>query len=703
MYYEVLIESPFLYNDTLTYSYALDLEVGVRVKVPLNNRSVVGFIMAKNDRYEGNYEVLDIIEPIDEYPLLSDELWQLGHHMSYITVSPLIRCFQTMLPNSLKPKSSSKKVKKIKMVKPTFKPIDSLTKRQVEVVEMFKEPILLTSARKTYASFNKLIELGYFSTYEIDDVESLDINDYIGKPLALTSLQRKAYESIDLNNYATYLLHGITGSGKTEVYLHLCQDVLNENKSVFVLVPEIGLTPQLIQRFKSRFGKRVIVYHSGITDKQRHQAYIQAKNNEGCIIIGTRSSIFLPNDKIGLIILDEEHDSSYKQESTPYYHTKDMAIFRAKYHNIPLVLGSASPSLESYSRALFGDYKLVEMGQRINESLPLVHLVDMQKRMSSGKYGIISTFLDKAIITTLEKKEQVIILLNRRGYHPVIKDMKTQTIKQCPHCDVNIAYHKETNELRCHQCGYTEKASSSDIQGGSGIGTQKLVELLQSKYPYANIERLDADSTRTKNSFETIMNSFGKGEIDILVGTQMIAKGHDFENVTLVGIINGDNSLTYTDYRSVENTFDTLMQASGRSGRGKKQGHVVIQTYHPDHYAVKYAVMQKYKHFYQEEMKYRKIAKYPPYSYLISIIFNDLDENTSYRKASSFINSYNKGEESLIGPVSIRKLSRFHRVRILLKGRDLEDMLKRVHEAVTLYYKIEKGGIVVDVNPLSIE
>ncbi|WP_267128094.1 replication restart helicase PriA [Erysipelothrix piscisicarius] len=506
----------------------------------------------------------------------------------------------------------------------------------------------------------------------------------------------------------TYLLHGVTGSGKTEIYLNAAAKVLKDDKQVLIMVPEISLTPQMIERVSKRFGEDVAIYHSALNDQEKYEQYVRVQKQEVKIVVGTRSSIFMPFDHLGLIVMDEEHDSSYKQDQIPMYNTRDIAIKRSQYHQCPLVLGSASPALESYARALRGKYQLLELNDRINHMFPSVTLVDTRTALYDKQSPYLTQTLINGIHKRLSQGEQVILLLNRRGYNTLLKNANTDEVLLCEHCDVALNYHKDDQTIRCHMCGEIYHQLPL-VDGrppkiiGSGVGTQRLVEELESIFPQARIARMDADTTSKKNAHQRILNDFIDHQSDILVGTQMIAKGLDVENVTLVGIVNADATLAYADYRSVELTFNMLLQASGRSGRGQYRGEVIIQTSNPDHYAIVCAVTQKYKHFFKQEMEYRKIAGYPPYNYLISLVFLDEDPLKSWQAAEDFQKLLSDQKFQILGPTELRKLQRKYRTRMILKGKDLDSMINICNQALQLYRKINGTGVVVDVNPMTLE
>ncbi|MFV0254588.1 MAG: primosomal protein N', partial [Erysipelotrichaceae bacterium] len=509
-------------------------------------------------------------------------------------------------------------------------------------------------------------------------------------------------ELIKQEYYQVNLLHGITGSGKSEIYLHLAKYWLNKGKQVLILVPEIGLTPQMINLFVSRLNEKVAIYHSKLSKQERHYQYLRVKNKKAHVVVGTRSAIFLPFDNLGTIIIDEEHDDSYKQNKMPRYHTRDIAIYRSKYHNCSCLLASATPSLESYARALKGVYKLLEISTRVNGKLPHVELVDMaQEARTTGKQ-IISSQLEKAITKTLANHQQVMILLNRRGYTPISKCLSCQAVIQCDNCDVAMVYHKNTKVLKCHTCGMIKKLPKVCPQCGDnnfiplGIGTQKLEEELQNLFPNSKILRMDRDTTIKKNSHQELYSEFANQEADILVGTQMISKGLDFPQVALVGILNADYLLNRLDYRAQETTFSLLTQAAGRAGRASFGASVIIQAYQIDHYALQDTKNHDYKQFFVQEMKFRKLAGYPPYQFLILVTL-------SGKKLEKIMATMIKVKEALInkkiyvlGVSQLLRRNNIESVRISLKGKDL-DLLRDTLKEVLADYPQDIFSI--DINP----
>ena len=457
-------------------------------------------------------------------------------------------------------------------------------------------------------------------------------------PFQLNEEQQLAFdrvkeESIDPHNSKVYLLEGVTGSGKTEVYLQWISEVIAKGQSAMMLVPEIALTPQMVERFKSRFGDRVAVLHSGLSTGEKFDEWRKIKNKEADIVVGARSSIFAPLENIGIIILDEEHETSYKQDESPRYHARDIAIWRSEFHHCPVVLGSATPSLESRARAQKGVYTLLKLTKRAKEQiLPEVHLIDMRNEFIHQK-GSFSQTLLKAIENRLEKKEQTVLLLNRRGYSSFVLCRDCGYVLECPNCDISLTLHMDTKTMKCHYCGHEEriptfcpKCQSRQIRY-FGTGTQKVQEELQEVFPDARIVRMDVDTTRRKGQHEAILKQFENQEAD------MIAKGLDYPNVTLVGVINADTALNIPDFRSSEKTFQLLTQVSGRAGRGEKPGEVFIQTYNPTHYAIQLAQGHHYERFFETEMRMRHMANYPPYFFTTMITFSSEEEGVALKKA----------------------------------------------------------------------
>lgn len=438
----------------------------------------------------------------------------------------------------------------------------------------------------------------------------------------------------------TFLVEGVTGSGKTEVYLQTIEKALQQEKTALMLVPEISLTPQMVNRVVGRFGNQVAVLHSGLSSGERYDEWTRIESHDVKVVVGARSAVFAPLDKIGLIIIDEEHEASYKQDDNPRYNARDVALWRAQMNHCPVVLGSATPSLESRARAEKGVYRLIRMKKRINnQSLPHVKIVDMRDSENSAIKGDFSPALKESLQTTLQRHEQAIVLLNRRGYSSFMMCRECGFVLKCPNCDVSLTYHKDLGKMKCHYCGHEEPVPricpncKSKKIGFYGTGTQNIEQQLNTLFPEARVLRMDVDTTRRKGSHAKILQKFGQHQADILLGTQMIAKGLDFPDVTLVGVINADTTLSLADFRASERTFQLLTQVSGRAGRADKTGHVVIQTFNPDHYAIKDAAKQDYETFFKQEMYIRHQANYTPYYFTTLISVANKDEGQTLKQS----------------------------------------------------------------------
>lgn len=485
----------------------------------------------------------------------------------------------------------------------------------------------------------------------------------------------------------TYLIHGVTGSGKTEVYMELIEHVVKDHKQAILLIPEIALTYQTMMRFFHRFGNRISILHSKLSEGERYDQLERAKNGEIDIMIGPRSALFTPFSNLGLIIIDEEHENSYKSETIPRYHAREVAIYRAMQNQAMVVLGSATPSVESYYRAKNKEYELYTLCRRYNEKeLPKASVIDLREELKQGNRSMFSSYLLEQISERLHKKEQIMLFLNRRGATSFISCRSCGTVLKCPHCDVSLTYHMD-GKLKCHYCGYEEvnkklcPTCGSKYIGGFRVGTQKVEESIKELYPHARVLRMDADTTKNKGGYETILAAFANQEADILVGTQMIVKGHDFPNVTLVGILAADMSLNVDDYHASERTFQLLTQAAGRAGRGKREGEVVIQTYNPEHFAIKTAQKQDYVAFYQEEIAYRKLLNYPPCGHLLMVLITSEKEADAEKLAGSLYEIASAHTESIrtnplesaiiLGPADakIKKIQDVYRKVLYVKAR----------------------------------
>ena len=701
-----------------TFSYNIpkelidDVAVGKRVVVPFGRKQVEGFVLEIVDDITSDYHLKDIIS-VNNDIVLTEELLSLGRAVSYSTLAPLISCYQAMLPKALKIKQKKEITKKYETY---YKVIDNsfkLSDKQAEIVNIIKDKTVsekeLVDVKKiSKARLNLLVEKKVLAK-ELRESYRLEHNDISEEKNKLTPLQEKVAKEIIDSSDTVYLLHGVTGSGKTEVYMTLIEEGIKRGKQSIVLVPEISLTPQTLARFEKRFGKRVAVFHSALSEGEKYDEYRRVARGEVNVIVGTRSAIFAPLKDISYIIMDEEHSDSYKQENSPRYDTKMVALERCKYHKAKLILGSATPTLESYARALKGVYHLVNLKKRVGgRSLPKVEFVDMNKALATAK-GHFSLELIKRIEETLRRGEQVILLLNRRGYSSVLSCKNCGYVMKCPNCDISLTYHKTNNMLRCHYCGYATTypkvcpECKEEALRDLGVGTEKIEEEVKSLFGNSKVLRMDVDTTSKKNAHQKIIESFGKGEANILIGTQMVAKGLDFPNVTLVGVLNTDTSLMIPDFRSSEVTFDLLSQVAGRSGRAK-EGLVVFQTYNKDHYAISCASNHDYLTFYKEEMAIRKMMKYPPYYYLVLVKISGKDENSCLKEAVRCERVLKKylDKTILLGPTKamIFKKMNIYTYQIILKYQ-YQDNLYEILDKLLNYYATKKiVEVSVTFNPV---
>ena len=692
------------------------IKLGIRVEVPFGKQILEGFVV--EIKGECDRELKEILGVKDEEVILNDELLSLGKRMSEDTLATLISCYQVMLPKALKAKQGrniNKKYDSFYSLSNEDVSCLKLNQSQEKILEKVREngrvlkkdlSLISDSSLKTLVKKGILIE-------EKCEHYRLNYSGDIVEKKVLTADQESVVNSVSLDNHDVYLLHGVTGSGKTEVYMELIEKVLDVGKTSIVLVPEISLTPQMVNRFQSRFGDKIAALHSALSDGEKYDEWRRIVRGEASIVIGARSAIFAPLNNIGLIIIDEEHSDSYKQTDTnPRYNAKDIAIIRGLYYNCPVIMGSATPSLEVMARANKGVYKLLSLPNRINgKELPVVKIIDMNDKIKKSK-GHFSSDLVLSIDEKLNKSEQVILFLNRRGYSSFVTCKNCGYTFKCPHCDISLTYHKSSNTLRCHYCGYGTKVydtcpeckekSINDL----GVGTQKIEEELNELFPDARVLRMDFDTTSRKGAHEEMIESFKNHEYDILLGTQIVAKGLDFANVTLVGVINADTSLNIPDFRSSENTFSLLSQVAGRSGRSEKTGEVIIQTFNPEHYAISFAKKHDYLGFYNKEMEMRKILKYPPFYYLCYIKISGKDPNYIFGEANKIKRSLERNllSTNILGPsqCTIFKVNNIYRYGIILKYKK-EEKLKEILEKIIEHYKSDQRiKIDIDFNPSQI-
>ncbi len=547
-----------------------------------------------------------------------------------------------------------------------------------------------------------------------DPLSSFTQKKQARKQVHLNKFQKAALEEIagkiEQQKAQTFLLEGITGSGKTEVYLNAISQALKHGKNALMLVPEISLTPQMVEQVKARFGKKTAVLHSGLSEGELYDEWRKIRRGEVQVVVGARSAVFAPLTNLGLIIIDEEHESSYKQEDNPRYQARDVALWRSQYNSCPLVLGSATPSLGSRARAQKGVYQLLRLPERANhQPLPEVKLIDLKKTNFAGNQFDLSKELVAAIKDRIAKKEQVILMLNRRGFANFMLCRECGYVMKCPNCDLSLTMHKDIGQMQCHYCGYSTSiplvcpnCQSKRIRF-LGTGTQKVLEELTELLPDAKVLRMDVDTTRRKGSYKKILDAFANHEADILLGTQMIAKGLDFSNVTLVGVVNADTGLWLPDYNASERTFELLTQVAGRAGRADKTGEVIIQTFNPDHYAIKLAKKQDYEHFYSYEMQVRHAGNYPPYFYTVLISVASKNEQNAAREAFKIKRQLQQKLHRttiILGPTpsAISRLKNQYYYQILVKYKKEDNLNNLLHQIQDSAQKVKKYGLSIYID-----
>lgn len=730
MILEVLTEYGSVALDR-TFSYLYDGKKSVgprfRVLIPFRTKTIVGFVMniettSLNEEElekEKGYPLKKLrdCDILDEEPLLSDSLFALAMKVKDYYLCPLVSVLQTMLPPSLSPRQSALKGPKIayeKWVRLLDRNEEGLTPKQIETLRLvaLRGPILKKEAGSA-SILEKLIQRKKVEIFLKEKRRLVVPSEEREEPHLLRSAQQEAYDYLLKSEKRINLLEGVTGSGKTEVYLHLADFYLKEGKNVLLLVPEINLTPALMDYCVRRFGEAVAILHSGLTPGERYDEYRRIASSKAKVVVGARSAVFAPLPNIGLIILDEEHVESYKQDVLPFYHAREVAIMRAEIEGAKVVLGSATPSLETRARALKGVYGYVRMNERVNaRPLPKTAIIDLGEKGSLGKESKkISLPLLSKIKEKLEKKEQVLLLMNRRGYWTGIECPKCGHLFLCPACHGNLTYHKEDSMLKCHHCGHVETYPRLCPECGNtslrrvGYGTERIEKEMADLFPKARIARLDSDVGRASKEVERIIRSFKAGEIDILIGTQMIAKGHDFPLLTLSAVVLADIGLSLPTYRAAERTYELIAQTVGRSGRSEKAGEAMIQTYNPNHYAIVYGARQDYDAFYIREMKERKLAQYPPYVYLMLLVFKSGNEEKAQKAAFDFKKLFADREfegVTILGPLTPYfsfEGGKYKRI-LLLKYKKRENFDGFLRELLGKYGSFGGITVSVDVDPL---
>ena len=715
------------------------VEVGVLVDIPFGNRSITGYVVELTNEAEFEESRLKPIIGVKQGSVpIESQLIELAGWMRDNYGGTMNQALKTVIP--IKQKTKAIERKRLKLLIDREEAIHTLAlyeakhaTAKAKLLRALMEDMILDQSlvtQKLHVSTNTIKSLEKDKVIEIEITKEYrnPVNHLESKGYHLT-LNEKQQEIVDkitqdmeAGEPKTYLLKGVTGSGKTEVYMELIAETIAKGKQAIVLIPEIALTFQTVMRFYNRFGDRVSIMNSRLSQGERYDQYLRAKNGDIDIMIGPRSALFVPFERLGLIIIDEEHESSYKSETIPRYHARETAIKRACQNGASVVLGSATPSLDSYYHAKTGKYELLELTQRVQEKpLPNCEVIDLREELRNGNRSILSERLQELMEDRLAKKQQIMLFINRRGVAGFMSCRACGHVIKCPHCDVSLSQHNN-GKMVCHYCGYEEPEPSlcpecgSKYISGFKAGTQKIEEMVSKRFPQARVLRMDFDTTRTKDSYEQILQAFANQEADILIGTQMIVKGHDFPNVTLVGVLAADMSLHISDFHAAERTFQLLTQAAGRAGRGEALGDVVIQTYNPEHYAVLTAKAQDYEAFYEQEIVYRQLGFYPPIWNLLVVMCTSQQEELLHRISEKIVlrlrghleteKVFEKKRIQLVGPAdaTIAKVNDVYRKVIYIKAQEYEHLVA-LKNRLEYYMKdnrdFQNVSVQFDFNPMS--
>ncbi|MBD5082856.1 MAG: primosomal protein N' [Clostridiales bacterium] len=731
----VAVEKTFFNYDS-NYDYYVPEElkgsvsIGTRVKVPFGKGNVLRYGIVVKLFEAINSDLKEISSVSSKTPVLSEEMVGLALWLKERCFCTTYECLRQMLPRGID-KVGDKSTRMLRLVIEDENSLPKLTPKQKNVVHLlFDVGTASVSEVCEFCSVGEAVvkNLVKYGVCEIYDKEVYRMPYTVfdencrKTEINLSDQQKKAYDTYAEmleNGGGTGLLYGVTGSGKTQVYLKLIDKAVSMGKDVIVMVPEIALTPQMLSIFHKRYGKSVAVFHSGLSLGERNDEYKRADRGEAHIVIGTRSAVFAPLHNLGLIIMDEEQEHTYKSERTPRYHAKQVANYRCKYNKALLLLTSATPSVESYTLALNGKYKLCELTERYGDAqLPQVITVDMKAESKDNKSPISNTLKD-LIQQNLDNKKQTILLINRRGFNTFIACNSCGHVITCPNCSISLTYHSNNNRLMCHYCGYSKPLDNICPECGensvrySGYGTQRIEDNLKFLFPDARVLRMDADTTTGKFSHQKLFDAFSSGEYDILIGTQMVAKGLDFPNVTLVGVVNADNSLYDENYTAQEKSFDLITQVVGRSGRRDASGKAVIQTVNPLNQIIEYAGNQDYKSFYETEIALRRALAYPPFCDIYSAFFTGENENTAALCAKAFFDilvELNNGDyksEKLIvlgpSPAKISKISNNYRYRLAVKckknSKTVRRMFNEILKRISKIKEYKDISVSLDLNP----
>ena len=732
LYAEIILNSEAIEIDRpFTYKVPLDMEekvkVGQIVKVPFGVRSkpVEGFILdlKAEEEMKVSFKMKSILSVENEEPVITEDDLKLINFLREEYLCKYIDAIRLLIPVGILKGAKSKSRNVIVFIDDNLEKIKNKD-GYIEIIDFIKRntgKYTKTELSKEHGfsiyKLNKLMEHGLIKSEEeiVFRYNTREYNKDVQKNLTVE--QSMAIKEIEESEENLILLKGVTGSGKTEVYMRIVEKTLEEGKSAIVLVPEIALTPQMIERFKGRFGSNVALFHSKLSDGERFDEWYRVKEGKASLIIGARSAIFLPAKNLGLIIIDEEHENTYKSDQNPKYQTKEVAEYIAKLKGCKVILGSATPTIESYYRAISGEMKLVELNHRVdNKPMPKMMLVDMREELRSGNKSLFSRRLYASMKEKLEKGEQIILFLNRRGFSTFVSCRSCGYVFHCEDCDISMTYHKN-GFLVCHYCGKTKKQPNLCPKCGSkyvkffGAGTERVEEVVRRYFKNARILRMDVDTTRAKDSHEKIYNAFKAREADILIGTQMVSKGLDFPNVTLVGILAADMSLNLPDYRAAERSFQIITQVAGRAGRGDKEGEVIVQTYTPEHYSLQYAKKYDYENFYEKEFTIRAMMGYPPFGRILLINGSGKNED-ELRKQMIYLGEKvkEKAEEfgglEVLGPTPciIYRIKENYRWQIIIKGEFSSKFSKSIKDilydkANNVYNDIR---VSMDINPNSL-
>ena len=732
----VAVPVPFL--DLLTYNVPDSLAlppIGARVRVPVGTRTLTGCVVRHDALVEAGTDVRDIAEALDREPLLPESIVELCRWVADYYVAGIGDALAVAMPPGVRRKASAFRTQRIATLSVMgLEGVVDLTPRQSAALQIISAAPggLPTSELRdrgiTPAVLAGLVKRGLVvirdERDERDPFERAAMTDVMPDAnRTLTDEQQRAADELfalaDAAQFRVALLHGVTGSGKTEIYLRLADRVRRSGRQVLLMVPEIALTPAVAALVRGAFGERVAIQHSALPVGERHDQWHRIRRGEVDVVVGTRSAVFAPLDRLGLIVVDEEHDSSYKQEETPRYHGRDVAIMRASREHALVVLGSATPSMESYQNAVTGKYARITLERRVlDRPLAAVRLVNMRTEYADeGPEVVISRDLAAAIGERLARGDQALVLLNRRGYSTAVFCRQCGDTFECPNCSVSLTVHRARNDAgwraRCHYCNYSvlvptacRKCAAPYLEH-AGFGTERVEEHLRERFPEARIGRVDRDSVRRKGALTQILSKFATRELDVLVGTQMIAKGHDFPGVTLVGVISADVGLGLADFRASERTFQLLTQVAGRAGRGERPGEAVVQTLYPDHYSIQLACRQDHPAFFEREVVYRRGMRYPPFFALINAVVRGRSFDDAMQQAREIVRRLEPataaGRFTVLGPAPapLGRLRGEHRVQFLLKGTRRSDMRNALMEVVTNMPEIRRR-LTIDVDPLSV-